>query len=247
MRAGDSLNARPEVFYFLLESKISLGCATVTDWRSLFWHHQFCEWSFVFVEKTKSTMKAATYLFLIIASLVEPATSRLRGDVSGLSTSSSTEIESSSTRHGAKSGTSTSELERKLQESGSRVHVIIGYENNQDPDLSSILSHPIRSGPGLKKINAVKAYISKEELEALQEDPTVRYVEENAVVTPFGTTYDDYPYGIRMSQADTPESPWPSRTFPSSSACSDENSFKVRLFLCTSEKLNQGICTNVAD
>lgn len=163
---------------------------------------------FLAAEEVMMMRASYCYLFLAVLLFIEPATARLGGgsDVKP-----------------------ASELERKLAETGSRIHVIIGYKSKQAPDLSSILAHPIRSGPGLTKVRAVKAFISKEELQALQNDPSVRYVEENAVVVPFGSTYDDYPYGIRMSQADTPDSPWPPRTFTNSAACSDESSFKVAI------------------
>jgi len=164
---------------------------------------------------------------------------------------------------GSSSSYVSSSLERKLEES-EHVHVFIGYkssgggsmmsiqqfDNVDAPDLSSILSHPVHTGKALNRVNAVKAYISRSELEALRNNPDIEYVEEDAPVyafsgtggaglaeTTFSTTVmastgDEYPYGILMSQADTPIAPWPSRAFTTAStsgACSDPDTFKVAI------------------
>jgi len=115
-----------------------------------------------------------------------------------------------------------------------RRHVLIGYEHRNAPKhLGSILSHPFDDTSALSKVNAVRAFVSKDEMQALRDSPLVKYVEEDSLVYPYNyvddSTGEEFPYGLIMTQADIPLiRPWPKRTATTtSSACSDPSSFKV--------------------
>jgi len=128
----------------------------------------------------------------------------------------------------------TAEATGNSDASPPRHAVLIGYKKNKKPpSLDSVLEHPSQSCPGLQKVQATRAVASKAEIEALQNDPRISYIEEDTQISMFDVTTTineaNYQWGLLVSQADVPTSPYPPRTFPATSACSSESSFKIAI------------------
>lgn len=100
------------------------------------------------------------------------------------------------------------------------IHVFIEPKNEKGLGLISKLASLVR--PRFKRLNTVKAVVTRARLEELQNDPDILYVEED------GWAYEDGEaelYGLEMVQADSPLIP--TANVASSAACNDPNSFKI--------------------
>lgn len=99
------------------------------------------------------------------------------------------------------------------------IHVFVAPKNSQGLGIISKVANLIR--PRFKKIDTIKAIVTRAKFEELQNDPDILYVEED------GWAYEDGEaalYGLEMVQADSPLIP---KDIPATAACNDPNSFKI--------------------
>jgi hypothetical protein len=108
---------------------------------------------------------------------------------------------------------------RETRRDQEEVHVFIAPKNENGLGVISKAAKLIR--PKFKKVDTIKAIVTRAKLEELQNDPDILYVEED------GWVYEDGEadlYGLEMVQADSPLIP---TDIASSAACNDPNSFKI--------------------
>ena len=111
------------------------------------------------------------------------------------------------------------------------INVIVGFVE-QIPSYSVFsfqtnLYSNSQSNAGLARVNASTMRINANDVQALLNDPNVAYVELDEMMYP-----DDiiYPYGVAMTQGDTPETTtWAASSYPLSGDCSDQSSFKIAI------------------
>jgi hypothetical protein len=102
--------------------------------------------------------------------------------------------------------------------------VIIGVNDGSDGVLESMfprLSSFVR--PKFKRINAISALLSREELYALEQDPNIMYIEDDPIVYPDSS--EAALYGLRMVQAFAPIIS--KQNFTGTAACNNPSSFKI--------------------
>jgi len=100
------------------------------------------------------------------------------------------------------------------------IHVFIAPKNENGLGVISRLAKLIR--PKFKRVNTIKAIVTRDKLEELQNDPDILYVEEDGWVFEDGEV--DL-YGLEMVQADSPLIA--TKNVPATAACNDPNSFKI--------------------
>ena len=104
--------------------------------------------------------------------------------------------------------------------------VIIGVHDGSDELLENIfsrLSTFVR--PKFKRINALSALVSQDELYELRQDPNIMYIEDDPMVYP--DSGEATLYGLQMVQAFVPIPSKQNFTGTSTAACNNPNSFKI--------------------
>ena len=121
-------------------------------------------------------------------------------------------------------------LRRRLQPPRGRKNqdelfpVIIGVNDGSDGVLENIFSRfSTFVRPRFKRINALSALVSQDELYELQQDPDILYIEDDPMVYP--DSGEATLYGLRMVQAFAPIIS--KQNFTGTAACNDPNSFKI--------------------
>ena len=121
-------------------------------------------------------------------------------------------------------------LRRQLQPQGDRLDeeelfpVIIGVNDGSDGVLENIFSRfSTFVRPKFKRIHAISALVSRDELDELKQDPNILYIEEDPMVYPDST--EASLYGLQMVQA---YAPIPSKqNVTMTAACNNPESFKI--------------------
>jgi hypothetical protein len=114
---------------------------------------------------------------------------------------------------------------RRNEEEEDLISVIVGMKtDNRARLVSRIAARIVRPGKLFKRISAMSIDVTRSELEALQQDPDVLYVEEDGMVYPDAEAID---YGQTMIRAQSDVFNAAKLIVPSSAACNNPESFKV--------------------
>jgi len=122
---------------------------------------------------------------------------------------------------------------RLFVEAGShRIDVVVGYRNDQGRIRVESTSGgaTTKQGPGLKRVNAIRASVTEEELDELLIDTDIEYVEEDVKVRMLGQA-ESYgvaaigggPASLETSSSSSSSIPRPN----SSGSCDDDGTIKV--------------------
>lgn len=104
--------------------------------------------------------------------------------------------------------------------------VIIGVNDGSDGVLENILSRLFTfARPKFKRINALSALVSQDELDELKRDPNIAYIEDDPMVYP--DSGEAALYGLQMVQAYAPFTGTSKQNLTVTAACNNPSSFKI--------------------
>lgn len=153
-----------------------------------------------------------------VGSLVEPWSSSLIQD-DGMPLASSLEEQKHRSVHQI--------IASDMQHDADSVRVIVGYWGKDDDEYGSSMTSRIRSVTSsssyvkLPFVSAVAVSANKTALLTLRDDPFVRFIERDAIMT---ASMDFVPYGVRLMYRKLPNKV---RQPPSSMACETPSTFRI--------------------